>query len=97
MERCFVNGAMVGQRPSSDAARAFSSTSAIVPPVTQLPPTHRTGASASQSGAVAALKIGRAHVELQSLMRISYAVFCLKKKKKQHKHIKIRETIKQTV
>src|SRR3546814_6887832 len=26
--------------------------------------------------------IGRAHVELQSLMRISYAVFCLKKKKK---------------
>src|SRR3546814_3459169 len=28
-------------------------------------------------------QIGRAHVELQSLMRISYAVFCLKKKKKQ--------------
>src|SRR3546814_10348872 len=27
-------------------------------------------------------KIGRAHVELQSLMRNSYAVFCLKKKKK---------------
>src|SRR3546814_10338060 len=27
------------------------------------------------------IKIGRAHVELQSLMRISYAVFCLKKKK----------------
>src|SRR3546814_2121249 len=26
------------------------------------------------------VKIGRAHVELQSLMRISYAVFCLKKK-----------------
>src|SRR3546814_7883673 len=26
------------------------------------------------------LQIGRAHVELQSLMRISYAVFCLKKK-----------------
>src|SRR3546814_4028155 len=25
--------------------------------------------------------------ELQSLMRISYAVFCLKKKKKQYKHI----------
>src|SRR3546814_1611088 len=25
--------------------------------------------------------------ELQSLMRISYAVFCLKKKKKKHKHI----------
>src|SRR3546814_2188161 len=29
---------------------------------------------------IAALKIGRAHSELQSLMRISYAVFCLKKK-----------------
>src|SRR3546814_1894118 len=28
-----------------------------------------------------AAEIGRAHVELQSLMRISYAVFCLKKKK----------------
>src|SRR3546814_9453460 len=27
------------------------------------------------------LKIGRAHVELQSLMRISSAVFCLKKNK----------------
>src|SRR3546814_4438565 len=31
--------------------------------------------------AMIALEIGRAHVELQSLMRISYAVFCLKKKK----------------
>src|SRR3546814_9127434 len=30
-------------------------------------------------------KIGRAHVELQSLMRISYAVFCLKKKSNTHK------------
>src|SRR3546814_2046558 len=30
-------------------------------------------------------KIGRAHSELQSLMRISYAVFCLKKKKKHEK------------
>src|SRR3546814_7960499 len=29
-------------------------------------------------------EIGRAHVELQSLMRISYAVFCLKKKNKKH-------------
>src|SRR3546814_8312287 len=30
---------------------------------------------------VAQQQIGRAHTELQSLMRISYAVFCLKKKK----------------
>src|SRR3546814_9459163 len=36
----------------------------------------RRGAFAS----VAELEIGRAHVELQSLMRISYAVFCLTKK-----------------
>src|SRR3546814_2635327 len=28
---------------------------------------------------VRGVEIGRAHVELQSLMRISYAVFCLKK------------------
>src|SRR3546814_2435601 len=31
--------------------------------------------------AIGAMQIGRAHSELQSLMRISYAVFCLKKKK----------------
>src|SRR3546814_9990252 len=30
------------------------------------------------------VQIGRAHVELQSLMRISYAVFCLKKNKQQY-------------
>src|SRR3546814_10532772 len=30
-------------------------------------------------------EIGRAHAELQSLMRISYAVFCLKKKKRDQK------------
>src|SRR3546814_2045324 len=30
------------------------------------------------------VEIGRAHVELQSLIRISYAVFCLKKKKHTH-------------
>src|SRR3546814_2464661 len=30
--------------------------------------------------AVGRIEIGRAHAELQSLMRISYAVFCLKKK-----------------
>src|SRR3546814_3555432 len=35
----------------------------------------------SEDCAFLTTKIGRAHVELQSLMRISYAVFCLKKKK----------------
>src|SRR3546814_6925728 len=33
------------------------------------------------AGIAVVLEIGRAHVELQSLMRISYAVFCLNKKK----------------
>src|SRR3546814_1726863 len=40
----------------------------------------RSGQAAAAAGL--AEEIGRAHVELQSLMRISYAVFCLKKKKK---------------
>src|SRR3546814_6992881 len=37
--------------------------------------------SAAAITALALLQIGRAHSELQSLMRISYAVFCLQKKK----------------
>src|SRR3546814_3591803 len=43
-------------------------------------------------------QIGRAHVELQSLMRISYAVFCLKKKnilKQKYTHAN-QHTINQT-
>src|SRR3546814_6594943 len=43
----------------------------------QPPPTHR----ARRFRPPWRQQIGRAHVELQSLMRISYAVFCLKKKK----------------
>src|SRR3546814_9453228 len=46
-----------------------------------------THAHLDHSGYLPALvnqEIGRAHVELQSLMRISYAVFCLKNKK-QHR------------
>src|SRR3546814_5621961 len=39
----------------------------------------RRGPAAAQA-ACARIQIGRAHVELQSLMRISYAVFCLEKK-----------------
>src|SRR3546814_1396317 len=37
---------------------------------------------------LAMAKIGRAHSELQSLMRISYAVFCLKKKTNTTDHIR---------
>src|SRR3546814_7094317 len=43
-------------------------------------------AKAAAATARAARQIGRAHVELQSLMRISYDVFCLKKKKKTKNH-----------
>src|SRR3546814_2720494 len=57
---------------------------------------HRGAAVASEDAAGAATVIGSHHVrrhvgrseehtsELQSLMRISYAVFCLKKKKQQN-------------
>src|SRR3546814_6727481 len=41
-------------------------------------------------------QIGRAHVELQSLMRNSYAVLCFKKKKKKKKRERHREKRKQT-
>src|SRR3546814_3682534 len=37
-------------------------------------------------GAFGAVEIGRAHSELQSLMRTSYAVFCLKKTNNQCDH-----------
>src|SRR3546814_2651668 len=40
------------------------------------------------------IQIGRAHSELQSLMRISYAVFCLKKKKNNNKSIKLHTQLK---
>src|SRR3546814_4252337 len=47
---------------------------------------------ATEDGIAFDPEIGRAHVELQSLMRISYAVFCLKKKKlstQQYNHYRI--------
>src|SRR3546814_8322802 len=47
---------------------------------------------ARPADAVDRAQIGRAHVELQSLMRISYAVFCLKKKTKKNKLTKSQES-----
>src|SRR3546814_1603937 len=44
------------------------------------------GASASSATAIVVLRSEEHTSELQSLMRISYAVFCLKKKKKKRKH-----------
>src|SRR3546814_9660297 len=51
------------------------------PPVRQPDPPAWAGFGRSRRHHLGRLReIGRAHVELQSLMRISYAVFCLKKK-----------------
>src|SRR3546814_7533182 len=72
-------------KPSSVPSRAASNSSAAV-----------CGPSANTRSAAAALTTAtprscgkvrsEAHTsELQSLMRLSYAVFCLKKKKQQHK------------
>src|SRR3546814_5961796 len=44
------------------------------------------GVTPSEDACAPAQEIGRAHVELQSLMRISYAVFCLKKTKEKKKN-----------
>src|SRR3546814_8900642 len=49
-----------------------------IPPLKKSPPTPGT-----RMAAFTGPEIGRDTSELQSLMRISYAVFCLKKKKKQ--------------
>src|SRR3546814_5214715 len=49
------------------------------------------------AGEAFALERSEEHTsELQSLMRISYAVFCLKKKKKKHKNTKQTNTNNQT-
>src|SRR3546814_6756393 len=48
-------------------------------------PSHiRISVKVPAGGKASVMEIGRAPSELQSLMRISYAVFCLKKKKKVH-------------
>src|SRR3546814_3639621 len=44
---------------------------------------------------IPAHEIGRAHAELQSLMRISYAVFCLKKKTQENRQTMSHTTSKE--
>src|SRR3546814_3857271 len=61
-------------RSASSLVRHWTSTAGVSSP---------PGAVIAKAAMSPDLKIGRAHVELQSLMRISYAVFCLKKKKEQ--------------
>src|SRR3546814_3953607 len=73
---CFVADA-----PRNDAAELFRRFLRR-PPRAPAVPDHVAGHPA------AVVEIGRAHVELQSLMRISYAVFCLKTKNKHNTKIK---------
>src|SRR3546814_5171410 len=58
----------------------------------------RDGALRRRSRAIDGVLRSEEHTsELQSLMRISYAVFCLKKKKKQHHDIQTTITTKNTI
>src|SRR3546814_6748063 len=69
----------VGLQLHNDWLRANGrpTTSSLQPPALQQPEISRVRTFAREDHVV---EIGRAHVELQSLMRNSYAVFCLKKK-----------------
>src|SRR3546814_10038594 len=60
----------------------FRSARATIPSRMGRPRPNRRNSGGGPARQATAPEIGRAHVELQSLMRISYAVFCLKKKKK---------------
>src|SRR3546814_2868804 len=68
--------------PPQPAPASASAPVAENPPAEPVPPPPEAFA-APEPSAPRRLRaeIGRAHAELQSLMRISYAVFCLKKKK----------------
>src|SRR3546814_8186337 len=63
-----------GDRQAGCAAAAFDVMQQAAAPRVDEPGQRRAGD----------IEIGRAHSELQSLMRISYAVFCLKKKTQIH-------------
>src|SRR3546814_4885844 len=65
----------IAVRSGSPAARASSNS------VSNVARASTSSGSGSFIGLLWPDEIGRAHSELQSLMRISYAVFCLKKKK----------------
>src|SRR3546814_6503413 len=67
-------------KESSLAARPFGGSKAIAPTITSKPPMSLFQKRWTKRGP----KRSEEHTsELQSLMRISYAVFCLKKKKKE--------------
>src|SRR3546814_2789996 len=56
----------------------------------------RVGGVAPTCGGASTMRSEEHTSELQSLMRISYAVFCLKKKKKQHQSTNITTNMKTT-
>src|SRR3546814_10732140 len=72
-------------RAQADAANAATNAAAASGPAL---------AAAEEAARIARIgyreEIGRHTSELQSLMRISYAVFCLKKKKRKNNNIKLR-------
>src|SRR3546814_9765138 len=71
---------------TSAAGSLVSSAISPAVPADATSPTAASAAGASDSvGGVPSAEIGRAPSELPSLMRISYAVFCLKNKKKQNR------------
>src|SRR3546814_3609979 len=71
-------------RPRADRPRIPAQRTRRAPP---LPPP--TAGAERRSSACAAWRSGEHTSELQSLMRISYAVFCLKKKTKYKQHKKL--------
>src|SRR3546814_8203108 len=70
----------VDTRKAAVMEAALAAGAAVVNDVSALRHAPRAMEVVVAAGRPVILKIGRAHAELQSLMRISYAVFCLKKK-----------------
>src|SRR3546814_3534180 len=78
-----------GGRMSSAGGRRRSLLANAIESIGTTPPPTRAA-----DGPVAARRSEEHTSELQSLMRISYAVFCLKKKRQQHPDKQIQDTLK---
>src|SRR3546814_1394811 len=76
-----VDGALFWRQLLSDAVAAERAADGAFQPGDRGAAHHAALSAQSPFPIQHAEQIGRAHAELQSLMRISYAVFCLKKKK----------------
>src|SRR3546814_6823327 len=96
-----VTSASATVRPCASTLPAPSTVTracAALPASTTLPEPERLMSSLSASiSATDALPRSEEHTsELQSLMRISYAVFCLKKKKQTKNHIRLKYVLIKT-